>query len=173
MMRLAVPLAILLAGWPVAAFAHHGIINFDMNREIDVSGVVTRLAFVNPHSWLYSMSPARTDGSTAGNASFAAPPCSAAPDGRRRCSRVARASGLPARRIGSSRTRVISARRVRERNPYRSIRSDHPSSACHANRGSERGRNDCRTAGRISPVIGPRNNACSPIRAASAARSCR
>jgi hypothetical protein len=24
-----------------------------MNREVDVSGVVTRLAFVNPHSWLY------------------------------------------------------------------------------------------------------------------------
>jgi hypothetical protein len=43
----------MLAAWPGVAFAHHGIINFDMNREIDVTGVVTRLAFVNPHSWLH------------------------------------------------------------------------------------------------------------------------
>ena len=44
---------ILFTAWPVRASAHHGIINFDMNREVDVSGVVTRLAFVNPHSWLH------------------------------------------------------------------------------------------------------------------------
>jgi hypothetical protein len=49
----AVPLAVLMAIWATAASAHHGIINFDMNREVDVSGVVTRLAFVNPHSWLH------------------------------------------------------------------------------------------------------------------------
>jgi hypothetical protein len=42
-----------LAGMPAAASAHHGIINFDMNREIEIAGTVTRLAFVNPHSWLY------------------------------------------------------------------------------------------------------------------------
>jgi hypothetical protein len=36
-----------------AASAHHGIVNFDMNKEIEVTGAVTRLAFVNPHSWLY------------------------------------------------------------------------------------------------------------------------
>ena len=36
-----------------AASAHHGIVNFDMNREIEVTGTVTRLRFVNPHSWLY------------------------------------------------------------------------------------------------------------------------
>jgi hypothetical protein len=48
----AVPMAIVLA-WSAVASAHHGIINFDMNREVDVSGVVTRLAFVNPHSWLH------------------------------------------------------------------------------------------------------------------------
>jgi hypothetical protein len=45
--------ALLFTAWPVAASAHHGIINFDMNREVDVTGVVTRLAFVNPHSWLH------------------------------------------------------------------------------------------------------------------------
>jgi hypothetical protein len=43
----------ILAAWPAMASAHHGIINFDMNREVDVSGVVTRLVFVNPHSWLH------------------------------------------------------------------------------------------------------------------------
>lgn len=42
-----------LAASPRPAAAHHGIINFDMNREVDVAGVVTRLQFVNPHSWLY------------------------------------------------------------------------------------------------------------------------
>ena len=46
-------IAALLAAWPRAAHAHHGIINFDMNKEVDVAGAVTRLAFVNPHSWLY------------------------------------------------------------------------------------------------------------------------
>ena len=49
----AVPLVAALAAWPAALSAHHGIINFDMNKEVDVSGIVTRLAFVNPHSWLY------------------------------------------------------------------------------------------------------------------------
>ncbi|HVG73522.1 MAG TPA: DUF6152 family protein, partial [Vicinamibacterales bacterium] len=44
---------VLFTAWPVQSWAHHGIINFDMNREVDVSGVVTRLAFVNPHSWLH------------------------------------------------------------------------------------------------------------------------
>ncbi len=47
------PLVAVLALWPAASAAHHGIINFDMNREVDISGVVTRLAFVNPHAWLY------------------------------------------------------------------------------------------------------------------------
>jgi hypothetical protein len=58
-MMMAVPrlpcvlLVCVLAAWPTVASAHHGIINFDMNREVDVTGVVTRLAFVNPHSWLH------------------------------------------------------------------------------------------------------------------------
>ena len=46
-------IAIVLAGAPRTAAAHHGIVNFDMNAELEVTGVVTRLAFVNPHSWLY------------------------------------------------------------------------------------------------------------------------
>ena len=48
-----VAIAVLMTAWASMASAHHGIINFDMNREVDVSGVVTRLAFVNPHSWLH------------------------------------------------------------------------------------------------------------------------
>jgi hypothetical protein len=35
------------------AFAHHGIANFDLNKDVAISGTVTKLAFVNPHSWLY------------------------------------------------------------------------------------------------------------------------
>jgi hypothetical protein len=35
------------------ATAHHGIINFDLNREIQITGTVTLLRLVNPHSWLH------------------------------------------------------------------------------------------------------------------------
>ncbi len=35
------------------ATGHHGLVNFDLNKEIELAGTVTRLAFVNPHSWLY------------------------------------------------------------------------------------------------------------------------
>ena len=35
------------------ASAHHGIANFDLNKDIELEGVITELAFVNPHSWLY------------------------------------------------------------------------------------------------------------------------
>src|SRR5688572_12531362 len=35
------------------ASAHHGIANFDLNKDIAISGTVSKLAFVNPHSWLY------------------------------------------------------------------------------------------------------------------------
>jgi hypothetical protein len=35
------------------AFAHHGIANFDFNKDIAITGAVAKLTFVNPHSWLY------------------------------------------------------------------------------------------------------------------------
>ena len=35
------------------AHAHHGFGTFDMTKEIEITGTVTNLAFVNPHSWLY------------------------------------------------------------------------------------------------------------------------
>ena len=38
------------AGTPTA---HHGIANFDVNREIAITGTVTELQLVNPHSWLH------------------------------------------------------------------------------------------------------------------------
>ena len=46
-------IVILFAASSGAASAHHGLVNFDMNREIDISGVVSRVTFINPHSWLY------------------------------------------------------------------------------------------------------------------------
>lgn len=33
--------------------AHHGIHNFDMNKDIELNGVITDVEFINPHSWLY------------------------------------------------------------------------------------------------------------------------
>src|SRR5262245_45004051 len=45
-------MAVWLAG-TAGASAHHGIINFDLNREIQITGTVTQLRLVNPHSWLH------------------------------------------------------------------------------------------------------------------------
>jgi hypothetical protein len=36
-----------------SALAHHGIANFDLNKDVVIDGTVAKLAFVNPHSWLY------------------------------------------------------------------------------------------------------------------------
>jgi hypothetical protein len=46
------------------AFAHHGIANFDLNQDIAIEGTVARLAFVNPHSWIY-VDTVGPDGKTA------------------------------------------------------------------------------------------------------------
>jgi hypothetical protein len=48
--------------WVGAAAAHHGIANFDVNREIEITGTVTELRLVNPHSWLHL--DVRDDGGT-------------------------------------------------------------------------------------------------------------
>jgi hypothetical protein len=53
MSRFKVLSAVLAAGGAGNALAHHGIANFDLNKDIAISGTVARLAFVNPHSWLY------------------------------------------------------------------------------------------------------------------------
>lgn len=50
------PRAGLLIGmfvWVPVAAAHHGFGTFDVSREVEITGTVTDLAFVNPHSWLY------------------------------------------------------------------------------------------------------------------------
>ena len=46
---------LLTAGLVVtpAAYAHHGFGNFAMDEDITLSGVVTKIDFVNPHSWVH------------------------------------------------------------------------------------------------------------------------
>jgi hypothetical protein len=43
----------LWLGIQSVASAHHGVANFDLNKEITVIGTVTRIDFVNPHAWLF------------------------------------------------------------------------------------------------------------------------
>jgi hypothetical protein len=45
--------AALCGGYAVGVSAHHGIANFDLNKDVAIDGAVVKLAFVNPHSWLY------------------------------------------------------------------------------------------------------------------------
>ena len=53
-MTLRTALIVVLSNVAVAsAFAHHGIANFDHNKDVSIAGTVSKLAFVNPHSWLY------------------------------------------------------------------------------------------------------------------------
>ena len=54
MVRL-IPTCVGLTGYAivVSAVAHHGTGTFDHSREIQISGVVSELQFVNPHSWVY------------------------------------------------------------------------------------------------------------------------
>src|SRR5688572_11490725 len=51
-LRFVVTTLIWLAGVQAAA-AHHGIANFDVNKEIEIAGTVTELRLINPHSWLH------------------------------------------------------------------------------------------------------------------------
>ena len=48
-------MAVVIASWAcvTTAVAHHGIANFDVNREIEISGTVSQLRLINPHSWLH------------------------------------------------------------------------------------------------------------------------
>ena len=38
---------------PLITEAHHGLANFNLNIDVTVEGVVTEIAMVNPHSWIY------------------------------------------------------------------------------------------------------------------------
>jgi hypothetical protein len=35
------------------AEAHHGVANFDLNTDVALEGVISRVEFINPHSWLH------------------------------------------------------------------------------------------------------------------------
>lgn len=35
------------------ALAHHGISNWDLNKDVTLTGHITRLEFLNPHAWLH------------------------------------------------------------------------------------------------------------------------
>lgn len=54
-------LSLLLCYSPVG-LAHHGIANFDLNIDISISGTISDIALVNPHSWVYVDVP-NNDGS--------------------------------------------------------------------------------------------------------------
>jgi hypothetical protein len=43
----------LCAAFATSAHAHHGVANFDLNKDIALEGVITSVEFVNPHSWLH------------------------------------------------------------------------------------------------------------------------
>ncbi|OWU69283.1 hypothetical protein ATO2_09495 [Roseovarius sp. 22II1-1F6A] len=51
---LAMSTALAIALPPAAAFAHHGVSGqFDLDQKVEVTGTVTRVRFVNPHSYVY------------------------------------------------------------------------------------------------------------------------
>jgi hypothetical protein len=45
--------ALACVGAAGVAHAHHGIANFDLNKDIELAGVITEVEFINPHSWLH------------------------------------------------------------------------------------------------------------------------
>ena len=53
MIRATCAAAVVLSCWTGSAAAHHGGGTFDNTKEIVWTGVVTRLALINPHSWIY------------------------------------------------------------------------------------------------------------------------
>ncbi len=50
----ALALTALTAGAPTTALAHHAFAaEFDADKPLDLKGTVTKVKWVNPHSWLY------------------------------------------------------------------------------------------------------------------------
>jgi hypothetical protein len=43
--------AMVLAAGPV--LAHHGISNWDLNKDLTLTGTLTRIDLINPHAWIY------------------------------------------------------------------------------------------------------------------------
>jgi hypothetical protein len=44
-------LVVLFAAWPV--LAHHGISNWDLNKDVTLTGKLTRIDFISPHAWIH------------------------------------------------------------------------------------------------------------------------
>lgn len=55
MSRSSAPLIGLVCATALAgsAQAHHGFGTFDLSKDVEITGVITKVDFVNPHSWLY------------------------------------------------------------------------------------------------------------------------
>ena len=52
MVRASACLALALA-FAAPAFAHHGVGTFELSKSVTFAGTLTKIEFINPHSWLY------------------------------------------------------------------------------------------------------------------------
>lgn len=46
-------LLVLVFGMALPGLAHHGISNWDLNRDLTITGTITRFDFISPHAWLH------------------------------------------------------------------------------------------------------------------------
>ena len=93
-----------LAASAASALAHHGFGTFDLQRSVTYAGKLTRLEFINPHSWLYfEVTDANRKVDEASVRDALGPYACDGPAGRRRCSRSARWSRSTHRPIGPTR----------------------------------------------------------------------
>ena len=53
MMRTGLIVAFVVAAAAAPTLAHHGFGTFDLSRSVTYTGKLTKLEFINPHSWLY------------------------------------------------------------------------------------------------------------------------
>src|SRR4051812_27019352 len=53
-LALIVIVGLALSGWTTSASAHHAFAaEFDANKPINFKGTITKMEWVNPHSWLH------------------------------------------------------------------------------------------------------------------------
>ena len=53
MLRKILLIAILGAAGTPPALAHHGISNWDLNKDLSITGTLVRIDLINPHSWIF------------------------------------------------------------------------------------------------------------------------
>ncbi len=46
-------LLLVACGVAVPGLAHHGISNWDLNKDVTITGTITRFEFISPHAWLH------------------------------------------------------------------------------------------------------------------------